>query len=58
MSEYQYFSSHTADTFERERLSLLEQTADPLSQRRLVARGIQPGWRCLEVEAGHGSLVR
>src|SRR5215813_1760542 len=58
MGEHQYINSETADAFERERLSLLEQTADPLSQRRLAALGIQTGWRCLEVGAGHGSIVR
>ena len=58
MGEHQYVLSQTADTFERERLSLVEQVADPFSQRRLVALGIQSGWRCLEVRAGHGSIVR
>jgi 2-polyprenyl-3-methyl-5-hydroxy-6-metoxy-1,4-benzoquinol methylase len=58
MGEQQYILSQTIDTFERERLSLLEQTADPLSQRRLAGLGIQSGWRCLEVGAGHGSIVR
>src|SRR5215510_11104044 len=58
MGEQQYILSHTTDTFERERLSLLEQTEDPLSQRWLAALGIQPGWHCLEVGAGHGSIVR
>ena len=32
--------------------------ADSRSQRQLAALGIQPGWRCLEVGAGHGSIVR
>jgi 2-polyprenyl-3-methyl-5-hydroxy-6-metoxy-1,4-benzoquinol methylase len=58
MGEHQDILSPTADTFERERLSLLEQAVDPLSQRRLAALGLQPGWRCLEVGAGHGSIVR
>jgi len=58
MGEQQYILGQTADTFERERLSFLEYAADPLSQRRLAALGIRPGWRCLEVGAGHGSIVR
>src|SRR5712691_334154 len=58
MGEHQYILSQTADASERERLSLLERAADPLSQRRLAALRIQPGWRCLEVGAGHGSIVR
>src|SRR5215813_6198232 len=58
MGEHQYILSHTADASERERLSLLERIADPLSQRRLAALDIQPGWRCVEVGAGHGSIVR
>src|SRR5262249_3142309 len=38
-----------------ERLTLLEQLYDPVSRRR---RGsIQPGWRCLEVGAGRGSMA-
>jgi SAM-dependent methyltransferase len=40
---------------EDDRLSLLEQIFDPLSRRR---RGlVQPGWRCLEVGAGRGSMA-
>jgi SAM-dependent methyltransferase len=58
MGEQQYILSQTADASERERLGLLERIADPLSQRRLAALGIQPGWHCLEVGAGHGSIVR
>src|SRR2546422_7604676 len=58
MAEHQYVLSQAADAPERERLALLERNLDPLSQRRLAARGIQPGWRCLEVGAGHGSIVR
>lgn len=40
---------------EDERLQLLEQLYDPPSrQRRSV---VQPGWRCLEVGAGRGSMA-
>ena len=40
---------------EDDRLSLLEQIFDPLSRRRRVL--VQPGWRCLEVGAGRGSMA-
>ena len=40
---------------EDERLDLLEQIYDPISRLR---RGlVQPGWRCLEVGAGRGSMA-
>ncbi|HVW31970.1 MAG TPA: methyltransferase domain-containing protein [Acidimicrobiia bacterium] len=42
----------------RHRLSLLEQCWDPGTQRCLLAAGVQPGWRCLEVGGGGGSVVR
>ena len=58
MAEDDYVLSHTADASERERLGLLERQYDPLSQRHLAALGIQQGWRCLEVGAGHGSIAR
>lgn len=40
---------------EDDRLSLLEQIFDPLSRRRRQL--VQPGWRCLEVGAGRGSMA-
>ena len=43
---------------EPRRLELLEQHADPTSFRRLKAAGIRPGWRCLEVGAGRGSVAQ
>jgi SAM-dependent methyltransferase len=42
---------------ELERLRLLEGTCDPFSTRCLRQLGIQPGWRCLEVGAGAGSIA-
>lgn len=41
----------------RRRLQLLEQSYDPASTRRL-AELVEPGWRCLEVGAGGGSITR
>ena len=37
------------------RLDLLEQIYDPVSRRRRSL--VQPGWRCLEVGAGRGSMA-
>jgi ubiquinone/menaquinone biosynthesis C-methylase UbiE len=58
MAEDNYVLGHTAEASERERLGLLERQADPFSQRNLAALGIQQGWRCLEVGAGHGSVAQ
>jgi ubiquinone/menaquinone biosynthesis C-methylase UbiE len=58
MGERQYILNQTADASERERLGLIEQLQDAWSQRYLTALGIQKGWRCLEVGAGHGSIAR
>ena len=41
-----------------QRLQSLEALADPGSIRHLQATGISDGWRCLEVGAGAGSIVR
>lgn len=43
---------------ERERLRLLEGWLDPGTRRHLEALGVGPGWRCLEVGAGSGSVAR
>jgi ubiquinone/menaquinone biosynthesis C-methylase UbiE len=40
---------------EDERLTLLEQLYDPVSQRRRAP--VEPGARCLEVAAGRGSMA-
>ncbi|MFI5615082.1 methyltransferase domain-containing protein [Amycolatopsis sp. NPDC051903] len=42
----------------RRRLTGLEQTYDPTTRRRLGALGLAPGWKCLEVGAGAGSIAR
>jgi SAM-dependent methyltransferase len=43
------------ESAEDERLDLLEQIYDPVSRRRRAF--VQPGWRCLEVGAGRGSMA-
>src|SRR5215831_6938612 len=43
------------EEIEDERLSLLEQLFDPISRRRRDL--VQPGWRCLEIGAGRGSMA-
>jgi len=45
-------------TEERRRLELLQECLDPLTTRSLDAIGIDPGWRCLELGAGAGSVAQ
>jgi SAM-dependent methyltransferase len=47
----------TRTTPELERLSLLEEIFDPFSIRNLERLGVKPGWRCLEIGAGAGSIA-
>jgi SAM-dependent methyltransferase len=53
-----YFAKDSPEAFERERLALLTQIVDPITTRRLSDLGVGPGWRCLEVAAGDGSVAR
>lgn len=43
---------------ERRRLALIEQCYDPMSTTRLDALGVAPGWHCLDIGAGGGSVSR
>jgi SAM-dependent methyltransferase len=52
-----FWSDHEADD-ELTRLKLIEQFNDPYTFRHLDAIGVAEGWRCLEVGAGAGSVVR
>jgi SAM-dependent methyltransferase len=58
MAENRYLAKDSPDAFERERLALLTQLADPITTRRLTDLGVGPGWRCLDVGAGDGSVAR
>src|SRR5215468_4269060 len=58
MKGNRYFAKDSPDAFERERLALLTQMADPITTRRLTDLGVGPGWRCLDVGAGDGSVAR
>jgi SAM-dependent methyltransferase len=58
MKGIRYFAKDSPDAFERERLALLTQMADPITARRLSDLGVGPGWRCLDVGAGDGSMAR
>ena len=51
-------STYILGTEERRRLELLEQCLDPMTTRSLDAIGVAPGWRCLELGGGGGSVTR
>jgi SAM-dependent methyltransferase len=48
-------SASGRESAERDRLATLEQLYDPLSRERRSL--VRPGWRCLEVGAGRGSVA-
>ena len=58
MSRHEYFATRTADSVERERLTAAETANDDKSRRHLLELGVGPGWSCLEVGAGCGSITR
>ena len=48
-------AAHGRQAAEDARLGLLEELFDPASRKRRDL--VQPGWRCLEVGAGRGSMA-
>jgi SAM-dependent methyltransferase len=60
-SDPEYTPAYTLDNqwgAARERLQLLEGCCDPITEGNLDRVGVGPGWHCLEVGAGAGSVVR
>jgi len=57
MSEYHSSGKEKQANVEKERLHYLQQALDPLTFRRFDRLGVKPGWRCLEVGAGEGSVA-
>ena len=53
-----YFAADAEADDELARLKLLEALSDPYTFRYLDGIGVRQGWRCLEVGAGAGSVVR
>ena len=53
-----YIFHKSPEIRERERLKLIECYHDPATKERLLGTGLKPGWRCLEVGPGAGSILR
>ena len=43
---------------ERQRLKLMSQLLDPFERSHIERLGLRPGWRCLEVGCGNGSIAQ
>ncbi len=54
----QYIFDNTNEEREFQRLQLVEAANDPTTISLLEETGIQPGWQCLELGAGAGSILR
>jgi SAM-dependent methyltransferase len=57
MVQSDYVFQRVEDQRELERLRMIEKVFDPASRKRLLAAGLQTGWRCLEVGPGAGSIM-
>jgi 2-polyprenyl-3-methyl-5-hydroxy-6-metoxy-1,4-benzoquinol methylase len=57
VGEEQSYAFGNVLELQRQRLRLLEALLDAGTIRQLEARGVRPGWRCLEVGAGGGSIA-
>lgn len=55
MEKYGFDKSWTE---EQRRLGLIERCYDQATTARLARLGVSPGWKCLEVGAGNGSISR
>jgi SAM-dependent methyltransferase len=55
--EERAYAFANAQAAQRERLRTLEALNDPGTKQQLNARGVEGGWRCLEVGAGGGSIA-
>jgi SAM-dependent methyltransferase len=58
MPEEQYVFGQSPEEIEEQRLAILESRHDQGTIRRMKELGVSPGWRCLEVGAGRGSIAR
>ena len=58
MAEPEYVFHRVEEQHELDRLRAIERVFDPASRRRLLAAGVESGWRCLEVGPGAGSVLR
>ena len=54
----QYIFDNKSEEREFHRLQLVEAANDPTTIKLLEETGIQPGWHCLELGAGAGSILR
>jgi len=52
-----YFAADLGKEADQERLTDLELTWDPITIRHLEMLGVSPGWKCLDVGAGYGSIT-
>jgi SAM-dependent methyltransferase len=52
-----YVLSHDLEG-ERQRLALMSELLDPTERRNIQQLGLRPGWRCLEVGSGNGSIAQ